>query len=288
MPASNCKAYTMNTATISGNDFLDILFNGRNKDYGAYALRRRYDRRVRNAIIGTASVTMMIIGGYALSNNVLSSEPVIRKPLTPIVFESIKPIETKPTPPPPALPSSTPPPARPSVRFLPPVISRNEEVRPEDVPPRMSEFENKSVGVTTTSGDETGVDVDLIPETSTGETLIAPEEREDRDKPLSFVEIMPSFPGGEEALVKYLSRNMRYPNIAVENEISGKVMVQFVVDYEGNVKDAKVVSVPKGGRLEAEAIRVVNAMPKWKPGKQNGRAVSVYYTLPIWFRLNDQ
>jgi protein TonB len=277
----------MNTATISGNDFLDILFNGRNKDYGAYALRRRYDRRVRNAIIGTASVTLVIIGGYALSNSVLSSETVIRKPLTPIVFESIKPIETKPTPPPPALPSSTPPPARPSVRFLPPVIARNEEVRPEDVPPRMSELENKSVGVTTTPGDETGVDISLLPETGSGEVLIAPKEREDRDKTWTIVEVMPSFPEGEDGLARYLSRNIRYPHIAAENGIEGIVVVQFVVDYEGNIKDVKVATPKKGGGLEEEATRVIKAMPKWKPGRQNGRYVSVLYSIPVNFRLSQ-
>ena len=278
----------MNTATISGNDFLDILFNGRNKDYGAYDLRRKYDRRVRNAIIGTAAVTMTIIGGYALSNNALASETVTRKPLPlPTVLHPIEPIEAKPTPPPPALPSSTPPPARPSVKFLPPVIARNEEVQPEDVPPRMSELENKSVGVTTTTGAEDGPDPSLLPETSTGETLIAPKERDDRDKPWVTVEIMPSFPGGEGALFSYLSKNIRYPNIAAENGIEGTVTVQFVVDYEGNIKDVKVLSPAKGGGLEQEATRVIKAMPKWKPGKQNGRYVSVLYSIPVNFRLSN-
>lgn len=277
----------MNTATISGNDFLDILFNGRNKDYGAYELRRRYDRRVRNAIIGTASVTMMIIGGYALSNNEIASEAVIRKPSTPFVFESIKPIETKPTPPPPALPSSTPPPARPTQRFVAPVVARTEEVTEEDVPPRMNEFENKSVGVTTTTGDETGVDVGVLPETGSGDVLIAPREREDPDKRWVIVEVMPSFPGGEEGLAKYLSRSIRYPHIAVENGIEGIVVVQFVVDYEGNIKDVKVATPKKGGGLEEEAARVIKAMPKWKPGRQNGRNVSVLYSIPVNFRLSQ-
>jgi len=278
----------MNTATISGNDFLDILFNGRNKDYGAYDLRRKYDRRVRNAIIGTAAVTMTIIGGYALSNNVLAPETVTRKPLPiPTVLHPIEPIEAKRTPPPPALPSSTPPPAKPSMKFLPPVIARNEEVQPEDVPPRMSELENKSVGVTTTTGDETGIDVDLLPETGSGDVLIAPKEREDPDKRWVTVEIMPSFPGGEAGLAEYLSKSIRYPHIAAENGIEGLVVVQFVVDYEGNIKDVKVLSAAKGGGLEQEASRVIKAMPKWKPGRQNGRNVSVLYSIPVNFRLSN-
>jgi protein TonB len=98
---------------------------------------------------------------------------------------------------------------------------------------------------------------------------------------------MPSFPGGEGALFSYLSKNIRYPNIAAENGIEGTVTVQFVVDYEGNIKDVKVLSAAKGGGLEQEATRVIKAMPKWKPGKQNGRYVSVLYSIPVNFRLSN-
>lgn len=277
----------MNTATISGNDFLDILFNGRNKDYGAYDLRRKYDRRVRNAIVGTAAVTLTIIGGYALSNRLSVSETDTRKPIPSIVLETLKPLESKPTPTPPALPSSTPPAVKPSAKFVTPVIARTEEVTEDDVPPRMDEFENKSVGVTTTAGSPDGIDPSLLPETSSGDVLIAPKERDDRDKPWVTVEIMPSFPGGEAGLAQYLSRSIRYPNIAAENGIEGLVVVQFVVDYEGNIKDVKVISAAKGGGLEQEASRVIKAMPKWKPGKQNGRYVSVLYSIPVNFRLSN-
>jgi protein TonB len=278
----------MNTATISGNDFLDILFNGRNKDYGAYELRRKYDRRVRNAIIGTASVALLAVGGYALSNRLSVTERhTLSRPVVDVVKLRELTTETK-MPPPPALPSSTPPPAKPTVKFLPPVIARNDEVRPEDVPPRMSELENKSVGVTTAAGSEDGIDVSLIPETGSGDALItATTERDDRDRIFSFVEIPPSFPGGEEALARYLGKNTRYPNIAAENGIEGVVVVQFVVDYEGNVKDVKVLTAAKGGGLEEEASRVIKSMPKWKPGKQNGRYVSVLYSIPVNFRLNQ-
>lgn len=288
LPASNCKAYTMNTATISGKDFLDILFNGRNKDYGAYDLRRKYDRRVRNAIVGTASVTLAIIGGYALSNRLSVSETSVRKPLSSIVLETLKPLESKPTPTPPVLPSSTPPAVKPTQRFTTPVIARSNEVSPEDVPPPMDDLANKSVGVATTTGTENGVDVGLVPETpGTGVIeMSVGKEPDDPNRVFNYVELMPSFPGGDDALFKYLSKNIRYPNIAVENGIEGVVTVQFVVDYEGNIKDVKVLSAAKGGGLEQEATRVIKAMPKWKPGKQNGRYVSVLYSIPVNFRLS--
>lgn len=279
----------MNTATISGNDFLDILFNGRNKDYGAYELRRKYDRRVRNAIMGTASMALLAVGSYALSNHLSVTEThTLSRPVVDVVKLRDLSTETK-TPPPPALPSSTPPPARPSVKFLPPVIARNEEVRPEDVPPRIEELENKSVGVTTTDGDVHGIDVGLVPDAPGTGVVDMPlvKEREDPDHVFRFVEIPPSFPGGEEALAKYLGNNTRYPHVAAENGIEGVVVVQFVVDYEGNVKDVKVVTPAKGGGLEQEASRVIRSMPKWKPGRQNGRYVSVLYSIPVNFRLNQ-
>src|SRR5690349_2309830 len=142
----------MNTATISGNDFLDILFNGRNKDYGAYDLRRKYDRRVRNAIVGTASVTMLIIGGYPLSNRLSVTEThLLNRPVVDVVKLSSLPPETK-TPPPPALPSSTPPPVRPTEKFTAPLIVKPNEVSPEDVPPRMDDLTNKAVGLTASAG----------------------------------------------------------------------------------------------------------------------------------------
>jgi protein TonB len=278
----------MNTATISGNDFLDILFNGRNKDYGAYELRRRYDQRVRNAIMGTASVALVIIGGYVLSNQLMASETDVRKPpmiATPIA--PINPIADKPITPPPALPSINPPAARPTIRYTQPLIVRHTEISPDDVPPRMDEVATKAVGVSTAAGKDDGIDPQLLPETGTGVVQApAATEREDRDKVFTVVEIMPSFPGGESALMAYLAKNTRYPQLAAENEIEGRIMVSFVVDYEGNIKDVKIVSDRKGGGLEEEAARVVKGMPKWKPGKQNGSAVSVLYSLPIAFHLN--
>ncbi|HEY1163773.1 MAG TPA: TonB family protein [Chitinophaga sp.] len=279
----------MNTATISGNDFLDILFNGRNKDYGAYDLRRKYDRRVRNAIIGTAAVTMTIIGGYALSNRLSVTEThILNKPvIDPVTLASLPP-ETK-TPPPPALPSSTPPPVRPTEKFTTPVIARQNEVSPEDEPPPMEDLANKAVGLATSAGTEGVVDVGVVPEApGTGVIeMTVGKEPDDPNRVFNYVELMPSFPGGDEALLKYLSRNIRYPNIAAENGIEGLVTVQFVVDYEGNIKDVKVLSAAKGGGLEQEATRVIKAMPKWKPGKQNGRYVSVLYSIPVNFRLSN-
>ena len=278
----------MTSTTLPGNDFLDILFNGRNKEYGAYALRRKYDQRVRNAILGTASIALVVIGGYALNNTLMASVMHTRITPPPIVLDHFDmPVDEVKTPPPPPPPPSAPAPARPSVAFVAPVVSR--EVEETEVPP-ITELQHSSVGLTTTAGDVNGIDADeLLPQVGTGGIVQAPvvAEREDRDHVFTGVEIPPAFPGGEDALARYLGDHLRYPQLASETGVSGIVFVQFVVDYEGNIKDVKPVGARKGAGLEEEATRVIKGMPKWRPGKQNGRTVSVLYNIPVNFRLNN-
>jgi len=281
----------MNTAIIPVTDFLDVLFDGRNKEYGAYALRRKYDQRVRKAMLGTASIVLVVIAGYVINNRLLVSGTHIRSlPPAVVPLRPIDPLieEAKPLPPPPALPSIPPPAVKPTLRYTPPAVVTDEAVAPEDVPPPMDELTTKAVGVTTAEGMEDGIDPAPVPEAAGTGVIEAPvpAPRDDRETVFTGVEVPPSFPGGMEALAKYLGDHIRYPHLAAENNISGVVTVQFVVDYEGRIKDVKVVSLPKGGGLEAEATRVIKAMPRWKPGRQNGRAVSVLYSIPVNFKLN--
>ena len=104
------------------------------------------------------------------------------------------------------------------------------------------------------------------------------------EKPFVSVEQMPQFPGGNSELMKFVSSNLRYPTIAAENGIEGRVIIRFVVGKDGKVSDIKV---QRGldASCDKEAVRVVQAMPPWIPGKQNGRAVPVYFTLPVHFKL---
>ncbi|WP_211999813.1 energy transducer TonB [Chitinophaga sp. HK235] len=279
----------MDSAKIQGNDFLDILFDGRNKDYGAYALRSRYDRRVRNAVMGTASIVLVMVGGYVL-NNTLSAKDNINKPVfldKTTTLTQIDQPEPDPVIPPPV--QATPPPAAaPTIDFASLKVVPNDQVSPEDEPPKISDIGNKTVGLQNTEGDLNGV-ADGLADVSAGTpgVVTAPVAPE-REETLTFVEIMPEFPGGEEALRKYLQKNLRYPNMAVENGIQGPVYVQFVVSKDGTISQVKTVGAAKGGGLEEEAVRVVNKMPNWKAGKQNGRTVNVLYNLPIRFSLENQ
>jgi|APAra7269096979_1048534.scaffolds.fasta_scaffold18296_2 periplasmic protein TonB len=278
----------MDSAKVLKADFLDILFEGRNKDYGAYELRRKYEKRVRNALIGTGAVCLLAIGGYVTSNIIKGIEA--RNPKKPVIeqikMEDIKLPDDPKTPPPPPPPPAPPPPVKPSVQFTPPVIKKDAEVPPEEEPPKVEEIKDKAVSTKTMEGDPNGIDPGLL-EDSKGSGVVEAPPPPPKEEIFTFVEQPPTFPGGEEALAKYLSKNIRYPRVAQENGISGTVFVQFVVDSEGTIKDVKTVGAAKGGGLEEEAVRVVKTMPKWKPGKQNGRQVSVQFNLPIRFTLQE-
>jgi protein TonB len=134
---------------------------------------------------------------------------------------------------------------------------------------------------------ETNVGV-VTQEGTEGATELPPEPvvaDPDEGKVFTYVEEMPSFPnGGEAGMYEYISKNIKYPPLARENGISGRVFVNFIVDKNGNVKDVKVLR-GIGGGCDEEAIRVIKSMPDWKPGKQNGRAVQVSFNVPINFTL---
>lgn len=281
----------MNTTNIYNADFLDILFDGRNKEYGAYDLRKTEDKRVRKALIGTASIALVIVGGYVLSNNLIASPKPIRDVITTTtVLTSIPDPEVKKIPPPPSLPS-TPPPAVSSVKMVTPTIAPDELVKAADEVPHLDSIGNKSIGLTTTQGDDVnGSDVAaLLGEGKPGGTGVveAPTTNGGGTGVFNWVEIMPTFPGGEAALMKYLSDNVRYPRMAQESNISGTIFVTFVIDKFGNINDVKTVGAHKGAGLEEEATRVVKKMPSWKPGRQNGQSVAVQFNLPIRFQLQE-
>jgi len=278
----------MDSAKILKTEFLDILFEDRNKSYGAYELRKFYDKRVRNSILITASIALLIIGSYVAYMNIKANDTeTTKKPIVEdIKLEDVKLPDDPKTPPPPPPPPAPPPPVKPSVQFTPPVIKKDEEVKAEEEPPKIEDIKEKAVSTKTVEGDPNGIDPGLISD-SKGTGVVEAPPPPPKEEIFTFVEQPPTFPGGDEALAKYLSNNIRYPHLATENGISGTVFVSFVVDSEGQIKDVKTVGAAKGGGLEDEAIRVVKKMPKWKPGKQNGRQVSVQFNLPIRFTLQE-
>ena len=162
----------------------------------------------------------------------------------------------------------------------------SQETPPPPPPPAVQEVEVLNVV-------EDNVETESI-EVNTEETeqevvIAAPievvEEPEEDEVVFVVVESMPEFPGGQQALFKYLSENVKYPVIAQENGIQGRVICQFVVNKDGSIVDVEVVRSGGDPSLDKEAIRVIKSMPKWKPGKQRGKAVRVKYTVPVNFKL---
>lgn len=139
------------------------------------------------------------------------------------------------------------------------------------------DVETESIEINTE--DEKDVEVVIAP------PVEAPVEEEEEEVIFVVVETMPEFPGGQQALFKYLSENVKYPVIAQENGIQGRVICQFVVNKDGAIVDVEVVRSGGDPSLDKEAIRVIKSMPKWNPGKQRGKAVRVKYTVPVNFRL---
>lgn len=162
-----------------------------------------------------------------------------------------------------------------------------QETPPPPPPPAVQEVEVLNVveddveteSIEINTEDEKDVEVVIAP------PVEAPVEEEEEEVVFVVVETMPEFPGGQQALFKYLSENVKYPVIAQENGIQGRVICQFVVNKDGAIVDVEVVRSGGDPSLDKEAVRVIKSMPKWHPGKQRGKAVRVKYTVPVNFRL---
>lgn len=266
----------MNADEILNADLDDIIFEKRNKDYGAYYLRKIYDRHITRAFLICLSLFLIFFGGPLLYKFLMRNNNVSAPKATVVItkLSAPPPIEKIPPPPP---PPNMPPPAK-QIKFVPPVIKPDEKVTPEQEPPKQEEIQTATVTNATPTDENVQFEQ---PQTAVVEQPPPP-------KIFKFVEQMPQFPGGQAALMDYLAKNIRYPAAARENGIQGSVVLQFVVDETGNISTIQVLRDIGGGCAD-EAVRVVKAMPQWTPGKQNGEAVKVYFTLPVAFRLaSDQ
>ncbi|MCX6290934.1 MAG: TonB family protein [Bacteroidetes bacterium] len=250
-------------------DRVELVFANRNKEYGAYVIRRKYEKRVVNALLIALSgialaVAIPILVNYLSKVNFGKKDKMVEE----VTLAEPPPIDKSTPPPPPVIP---PPPVQQTIKFTPPKVVKDEEV--QEPPPTQEEVKDVQISTETHEGEKI---VDLPPEN--------PVVSDDEGKIFTIVEEMPSFPGGEEKMLEYVAKNIKYPSVARENAITGRVYVNFYIDKDGKVQSAKVVR-GIGGGCDEEALRVVKSMPTWKPGKQNGRAVNVNYNLPINFTL---
>lgn len=274
----------MEANKILSADVLDLIFEDRNKDYGAYDLRKTYNKRIIMALVITASIALLALIGSVLASTLKGKEKDTIE-IKEVTIQDLKQEEDKPEPPPPPPPKPPDPPKIEMTKFTPPKIVKDEEV--QEPPPIQEELKETKIAEVSQEGikDEglaTPVEIDQ------GKQIIE-EKKEDENQIFEKVEIEASFKGGESAWKKYLERNLN-PNAPVDNgapEGTYTVYVQFVVSKDGSISDVKALTT-HGYGMEQEAIRVIRKGPAWVPAVQNGRSVNAYRKQPITFQVTSE
>lgn len=267
-------------------EWCNLVFAGKHTEYGAYKMRKDSAKRHNKAMFWLIIIALL---AFALPTLIQMAKPKEKTENVSVTslsslkkekakvkdkkFEKVEPEKPKEQ-----LVKS-------SIKFTAPVIKKDSEVKEEDEMKSQKELTESKVTISIAdvkgNDEKNGKDIADIKHVVTQE---APKEEEDDNKVFDMVEQQPSFPGGMGELMSWIGNHLKYPPIAAENGIEGKVIIQFVVGKNGSIRDANVVR-SLNPSCDKEALRVVNAMPRWLPGKQNGKEVSVKYTLPIQFKL---
>lgn len=274
----------MSKIDLISNAWCDLVFEGKNQAYGAYKLRKGTSKRNLWSIIIVLIAAVAIFSAIAIKNVIEANQkvaivteaklskidktPKVEKKKAAPKIEQPKVVEK----------------VKSSIKFTAPVIKNDSEVKPEEEMKSQEDLQKTktTIGAFTVIGnDEIGGEV-----LKAKEEIAQPEppKNEEENKVFDVVEEQPSFPGGQGALMAWLRDNIKYPVVAAENAIQGRVIVQFVVGKNGSISNVKVVKSVDPS-LDKEAVRVVSSMPNWTPGKQNGTSVNVRYTLPVTFKL---
>lgn len=264
----------------------DIVFEGRNKSYGAYQMRKVYnDYIIRSFGIASVIMALFLLGPVIAEALKPEDELVEEEIITPIELKKLEeppPIDPK-TPPPPPMPAAPPPPAVTQIRFIPPEIAPDEKVV-ED-PPKQEQLKEAVASDKTQEGDPNADPNQLVIEGEIGGTGTGVVAEPEPEEIFTIVEQQPTFPGGEAEMIKYIQKNTKYPYAAQKAEVQGTVYLQFVVNPDGRLSDFQVVR-GQGFGLDEEALRVAKTMPNWAPGKMGGRAVKVRVSIPVKFKLS--
>lgn len=275
----------MSKIDLIDNNWVDLVFEDKNKEYGAYVLRKDTGKRNLQALAIVFIILALIFAG-ALTMDFIKSVTAKKVAITTDVelsqlaqkkeakVERKEPVKVE-------MEQKVVEKVKSSVKFTAPEIKKDDEVKPEDELKSQDELAKSTTAIG--SFDVKGND-EAEGEVLKAKEVIADEKPKEEEKPFDIVEQMPTFPGGDGKLMEWLSKNIKYPAVAEENGVQGRVIVRFVVGKDGSISNASVVrSVDPA--LDKEALRVVKAMPRWIPGKQNGAAVPVWFTLPVTFQL---
>ena len=261
---------------LTSFEWRELIFQGKNKEYGAYKMRSDSDRRHNISMLIIAVVAVVGFSLPSLINMVKPKQKGVDVGVT-VISSLNKPAEVKNDVK--KLAEAIPPPdLKSAVKFTVPKIVDEKEVTDENALKSQEELTKStaSISLADVKGSATGT-VDIA-------DVKANVTQEVEDKVYTVIEQMPQFPGGETELLSYIAKNLKYPIIAQENGIQGKVIVRFVVTKNGSVDKVEVVR-SLDPACDREAMRVIKSLPKFIPGKQNGVNVSVWYTLPITYKL---
>lgn len=276
----------MSKIDLISSDWVDLVFEGRNKAYGAYRLRKSTTKR--NILAMVAVVLLLIVAFIILTVKNFVDEQRAKVAMTQVAeLTNYKQPEKKAEVKQKRVevePERVQERVKSSIKFTAPVIKKDEEVKPDEELKTQDELMSTKTAIGTF--DVKGND-DANGEILKAKEVIAepePPKHEEENKVFDIVEQQPLFPGGPAALMKYLSEHTKYPVVAQENGVQGRVTVQFVVEKDGSISDVHVLRGVDPS-LDKEAVRVVKSMPRWTPGKQNGSAVRVKYQVPVTFRL---
>lgn len=276
----------MDINKILSADFLDILFEGKNKEYGAYQLRKTYNKRLVKALLITASVALLIFLSSVIYNVMGKGKKDSYDVIDTQMAEIKKNDAPPPPPPPPPPPKPPPPPEVNQVKFTPPKIVKDEEVKPDE---KIEEIKDDQKISTKTVESENKTEVVQAPVEDKGTQVVEVKKDDDENKIFNKVEVEAGFPGGDAAWRNYLQKNLN-PEVPVENgagEGTYTVIVKFVVSKDGSLSDVTCESDPGHGMC-AEAIRVIKKTRNWTPAIQNGRNVNAYRRQPITFQVEAQ
>lgn len=278
---------------LSSKEWTDIVFEGKNKEFGAYQLRSTSDRRHNKAVLFTIiGLIVVLVGGYfwGMYSDYKRAEyeaqlqAQLEQQLAALAEEPVEedqPEENQ------AIEEPEPEQATPeeilnTIKDTQIAVVADTEVK-EDITSK-DEVQESTAAVGATTFDKGTDDLNVV-RVHKDEIIVEEKKPEPKkDEIFTAVEQMPQFPGGEAELMKYIQKNLKYPPVAMENNIQGRVVVQFVVTKTGKIGEVKVAR-GRDPDLDKEAVRVVKSLPDFIPGKMNGQSVNVWYTLPITFKL---
>lgn len=274
---------------LTSKGWIDLIFEGKNQAYGAYKLRKGTPRRNLTSILIILAVAILIVGIFFakraydayqaahVAQTSVTEVSALNQPKKKAEVKRNKPIVQEKK-------QEVVKEVKSSIKFTAPVIKKDDQVKPEEEMKTQEELmqTNTAIGALDVKGNSENGQVLQVAQRVADEPVQPKPEVE--KKIFEVVEQQPSFPGGQGALMAYLRDHINYPAVAQENGVQGRVVLQFVVEPNGSISGVKVVRGVDPS-LDKEAVRVVKGMPNWIPGKQNGQAVRVRFTLPVQFKL---